>query len=64
MKISSTLQWKPEMSKCSVNVITLNSIGSLKFTVMKLITVLVIADVKVCLYFLICINIALIKVLV
>jgi len=52
------------MSKCSVNVITLNSIGSLKFTVMKLITVLVIADVKVCLYFLICINIALIKVLV
>ena len=64
MKISSTLQWKPEMSKFSVNVITLNSIGSLKCTVMKLITVLVIADVNICLYFLICINIALIKVLV
>jgi hypothetical protein len=31
---------------------------------MKLITVLVIADVNICLYFLICINIALIKVLV
>jgi hypothetical protein len=35
------------MSKCSVNVITLDFIGSLKFTVMKLITLLVIADVNI-----------------